>query len=264
MKQIAILSLVLSSLLLFNALCASNAFRTAAAIQDNLPSGTAIATGQYPEGGEIHVVVLSDPGLLTIAFPEPSGPLDKLFSAVTTYVSGAVLYFDSDGITYSKEITPNSNTLMTFMHPLTITNVRMTIDGRGYADDAAHAGYFYSSSPPPTDKLPDGSVVSLGESNPEEINNVVFADPGYQEKPIPSPEGGAVKGIFASVTTYVQDAVLYFDSGGTTYSKLISPNSNTLITFPSPITVSNVKISITDRGYPDDAANVGYFYPPPT
>src|SRR5207302_1800450 len=43
-------------------------------------------------------------------------------------------------------------------------------------------------------------------------------------------------------------------------SQSISPNSNTMIIFTSPLSVSNVRISIQDRGYSDDAGNVGYYY----
>ena len=39
---------------------------------DSLPSGTNVSSGPYPRGGEIHVVVLADPGL-SISFPGPTG-----------------------------------------------------------------------------------------------------------------------------------------------------------------------------------------------
>src|SRR5438132_8889299 len=89
---------------------------------DSLPSGTNVSTGPYPRGGEIHVVELSDPGLLNNSFPDPSGPLYRLFSTVTGGVYGAVLHFDSDGVSYSIDVSPGSNTLMSFSHPIAITN----------------------------------------------------------------------------------------------------------------------------------------------
>jgi hypothetical protein len=116
---------------------------------DSLPPGTSIATGgPYPVGGEIHVVVVSNSGPQTITFSNPSGDVIKLFSSVTNYVSGAVLYFDSGGFTYSQAIVPASNTMLTFSNSLSISNVRVSIANREFPDDAVHVGYFYGSPHP--------------------------------------------------------------------------------------------------------------------
>lgn len=235
------------------------------ATADSLPAGTSVTGGSYPSGGDIHVVVVSNPGAQTISFPDPSGPVEELFSTVTTYVSGAVLYFDYQGSTYSKSISPNSNTLMIFPEPFDISNVRMTIQDRGYPDDAVHAGYFYADEQEQESEeeehgLPDGTDVSTGEPYPDEYTNVWFIDPGPQTKSIPSPENGEVIGIFATVTTYVEGAVLHFEADGGDYSWPIEPNSNTLLTFENEVKVDDVEISIDDRGYSDDQANIGYVY----
>ena len=182
---------------------------------DSLPSGTNVSSGPYPRGGEIHVVVLADPGL-SISFPDPSGPLYRLFSTVTGGVYGAVLHFDSGGVSYSIDVSPNSNTLMSFSHPIAVTNVRVTIQSRGYSDDAVHVGYFYSSLPP-TDYLPSGTSVGAGPE-PSDTHVVVLVNPGPQTISFPNPNGPVSK-LFSTVTTYVQDAVLYFENDGTTFAK---------------------------------------------
>lgn len=234
-----------------------------------LPSGTSVTAGPYPSGGEIHVVVLSDPNKKTINFPDPDGPVESLFSTVTTYVSGAVIYFESDGTAYSKSISPNSNTMMTFSEPLDISDVRITISGRGYSDDAVHAGYFYTDEEDTEESqdeseseyaLPPGTDVDTGEPYPEEFYNVIFSSPGSQTKSFPSPEKGDAIAVWATVTTTVEGAVLHFEADGDDYSWPIEPNSNTLLTFEDEMEVDGVQISIEGRGYSDDQANVGYLY----
>jgi len=256
---------------------------------DNLPAGTNSSFGPYPSSLTVQVIVVSNPGPQTQTFQSPPGPVNKIFTTVTSYVSGAKLYFDSGGTTYSVSVSPNSNALYTFASPLSISNVRMSIDNRGYPDDALHFGYESAQSnpdsdgdgitdasdscpsqtetfngyqdtdgcPDQSDNLPSGASVSTGQQYPGPLNNVIFSNSGPQTKPFPNPSG-PVNSIWATVTTYVQGAVLYFDSGGTTYSKSIGPNSNTLITFSSPISISNVRISIQDRGYSNDQGNVAY------
>lgn len=237
-----------------------------AAIADSLPSGTTITTGPYPSGGDIHVVVLSSPGAQTINFPSPSGPVEKLFSTVTSYVSGAVLYFDIEGTTYSKSISPNSNTLMKFSSPVAIANVRMIVQDRGYPDDAVHAGYFYQTSSQssgqsttPSNSLPSGTTVSTGSYPTDfQIQVVVLSDPNLKTVNFQTPQTSVTK-LFSTVTSYVQGATLYFDSGGTTYSLSISPNSNTIMTFSNALNISKVRMTIMSRGYPDDAVHFGYY-----
>jgi hypothetical protein len=141
---------------------------------DSLPPGTSVTTGPYPEGGEIHVIVVSNLGPQTISFPNPSGDVIKLFSSVTTSVSGAVLYFDSAGITYSQTIAPNSNTMLTFPSSLSISNVRVSIANRGFPDDAVHVGYFYSTPPQAYDPTIHGFSFSNSDFTDFENGKVVI------------------------------------------------------------------------------------------
>lgn len=39
----------------------------------------------------------------------------------------------------------------------------------------------------------------------------------------------------------------------------VTPNTNYLLVFPSPMNLKNIHLSIADRGFPDDATNVVYF-----
>lgn len=224
---------------------------------NQLPSNTSVSTGSYPTLDFVDVVVFSNPGSQTITFSSPTNPVKTLFSTVTTYVNNANLFFTIDGIEYSYNISPNSNTQLTFNNAVVLSNIRLSIDGRGYSDDAGHVGYIYGTVSPPQDYLPAGTSISTGQSNPGIWQNVVFSNPGPQTKTFPNPDG-QLSALWVSVTTYVQSAVLYFDSGGVTYTKNVSPNSNTLLTFANPLDVSNVIISIQDRGYSDDASDIGY------
>lgn len=230
-----------------------------------LPSGADVTTGSYPSGGDIHVVEVSNPGAQTIEFPDPDAMVQSVFSTVTSYVSGAVLYFDSDGVTYSRSISPNSNTLITFSQPLGISSMWMTIQDRGYSNDAVHAGYFYADEEeeqPQVEEsvLPDGTDVSTGQDHPEDIYSMELSNSGPQTASYPDPDSNII-GIWASVTTYVSGAVLHFEVDGQEYYHPIAPNSNTLLEFEDELAVSDVKITVENRGYSNDAANLGYFYP---
>jgi Fibronectin type III domain len=105
--------------------------------------------------------------------------------------------------------------------------------------------------------LPSSTSVYLGQQSPGNANNVVFTNSGPQTQYFSSPSA-QVYGIWTTVSTYVVGTVLYFDSNGNTYSATISPNSNMLISFSSPMSISNVRVSIHDRGYSNDMASVAY------
>lgn len=111
-------------------------------LDGSLPPGTEESTRSFRPTE--HVIVLYDSGAQQLNFPPPVAPVKQVVTTVTTYVSGAVLVFDVGETTYSKDVIPNSNTVLTFPEPLDISNVRMSISGRGYPDDAAHVEYVYS------------------------------------------------------------------------------------------------------------------------
>lgn len=113
--------------------------------------------------------------------------------------------------------------------------------------------------PSPGDKLPTGTIVTSLSPPPEPFYNFIFTDPGPQTHTFADPSG-PVTGIWASVTTNVTGAILYFDIGGVTYSKTIAANSNTLLVFNEAKSVSNVRITIEDREFADDATNVAYIH----
>lgn len=106
-----------------------------------LPDGTIISSMSVPYADEYYVEVLNSGGYKTVLFPDPSFPVKKLVSTVTTYTYDAKLHFTIDGIKYSYPIEPNSNTLLTFQRSEKITNVGVSIGERGFPEDAVHVGY---------------------------------------------------------------------------------------------------------------------------
>jgi len=105
--------------------------------------------------------------------------------------------------------------------------------------------------------LPAGSSIFTGQQSPGNINSALFSNSGPQTKYFSSPSD-QVNGIWTTVSTYVSGAILYFDFNGNTYSTNIYPNSNTLISFSGPTSISNVRVSIQDRGSSNDIVGVAY------
>lgn len=114
-----------------------------------------------------------------------------------------------------------------------------------------------TSIPPLKSNLPYGSLVFLGRSYSGAENSVTFLNSGPQIHFFPNPSL-PINGIWANVSTFVKGAMLYFDSQGITYSTNVNPDSNTWISFPFPLSVSNIRMSILDRLTPVDLASVGY------
>ncbi len=228
-----------------------------------LPGGSLVYTGQQSPSSTT-AVEFTNPGPQTQYFQSPNTGIDGIWANVSTYVNGAVLYFDSQGTTYSLEILPNSNTWIIFDNSMNISNVRINIDDRLYSSDLGHIGYLDLDDVTPSsiNYLPSGSLVYTGQQSPGSLNTVGFTSPGPQTKNFQFPDiVSKVNGIWATVSTYVNGAVLYFDSQGTTYSLEILPNSNTWIVFDSPTTISNTRISIDGRGYSSDIGSVSYVTP---
>lgn len=115
----------------------------------------------------------------------------------------------------------------------------------------------FSSFSPAQNNLPYGTSIFLGRSYPGTINTVTFSNSGPQTQYF-SPPNLPVNGIWANVSTHIRGAVLYFDSNGRTYSTNVNPDSNKWISFPFPMIISNVRMSILDRVNPNDVASVGY------
>ena len=231
--------------------------------QNKLPYGTSVYTGQQSPN-PVDTVLFSNPGPQTQYFQSPNTDIDGIWATVSTYVNGAVLYFDSNDKTYSLEIEPNSNTWISFNSPMNISNVRLNIDGRSYSSDIGSIAYvdLGAVTQSPISKLPYGTSVYTGQQSPGSLNTVVFSDPGPQTKNFQFPNiVSEVNGIWATVSTYVNGAVLYFDSNDKTYSLEIEPNSNTWISFNSPMNISNTRISIDGRGYSGDVGSVSYVTP---
>jgi predicted secreted protein with PEFG-CTERM motif len=231
--------------------------------QNNLPNGALVYTGQQSPQST-NTVVFSNPGPQTQYFQSPNTDIDGIWANVSTYVNGAVLYFDSEGKTYSLEILPNSNTWISFNSSIDVSNVRINIDGRFYSSDIGRIAYvdLGAVTPSSVSQLPNGALVYTGQQSPGSLNTVAFSDLGPQTKNFQFPDiVSEVNGIWANVSTYVNGAVLYFDSEGKTYSLEILPNSNTWISFNGPTTISNTRISIDSRGYSSDIGSVSYVTP---
>jgi len=109
----------------------------------------------------------------------------------------------------------------------------------------------------PQSNLPYGTVVFLGWSYSGTESTVTLSNSGPQIQFFNFPNF-PISGIWTNVSTFVKGSVLYFDSDGQTYFRSVNPDSNTWISFPFPITVSNVRMSILDRVNPSDTASVGY------
>lgn len=110
------------------------------------------------------------------------------------------------------------------------------------------------------DQLPGGTRVLTDQPFAATVYYLGFADAGAQTKPFSDQPTAPVRGIWVTVTTYVKDAILYFTADGKEYSIPVNPNSKTQLTFPSALNITNVSLSILDRGYPDDAGNIEYYY----
>ncbi len=223
----------------------------------NLPPGTSIYLHEQSPGS-FSTVTFSDPGPQAYHFSSPSDKVTGIWATVSTYVSGAVLYFDLNGNTYSMKIDPSSRTLISFSSPMSISNVRMSITDRVYSSDVGSVAYQnIASQPTIINYLPTGTIVNTSQQSPGSLNTVRFSDPGPQTQYFSSPSD-KVTGIWATVSTYVSGAVLYFDLNGNTYSMNIDPSSRTLISFSSPMSISNVRMSIDYRGYSSDVGSVSY------
>jgi predicted secreted protein with PEFG-CTERM motif len=112
--------------------------------QNSLPAGTSFVTGQQAPG-PLYTVQFSNPGPQTQFFSPTGSQVNGIWATVSTYIHGAILYFDSGGVTYSRAIDPNSNTWMSFSIPLTVSNIRMSIQDRGYSNDQASISLILSS-----------------------------------------------------------------------------------------------------------------------
>jgi len=110
------------------------------------------------------------------------------------------------------------------------------------------------------DSLPLGTTVSTDFNNLGDFTyfNSEFTEPGSQTIFFPQ-AAVPLEAISINVTTYVENAVFYFTIDGIEYSMNVTPNTNYLLTFASPLKLKNVHLSISDRGYPDDATNSVYF-----
>ncbi len=237
----------------------TNAFSPPSLI--NLPTGASVYLHEQAPG-PLNTVTFSGSGPQAYHFSSPSDKVTGIWATVSTYVSGAVLYFDSNGKTYSMEIDPSSRTLISFSNPTSISNVRMSITDRVYSSDVGSIAYENIDTLPTIGNyLPTGAIVNTSQQPPGSLNNVRFSDSGPQTKYFSSPSD-KVTGIWATVSTYVSGAVLYFDSNGKTYSMEINPSSRTLISFSNPTSISNVKMSIDYRGYSSDVGSVSYAISP--
>lgn len=118
----------------------------AASQQNYLPAGSSILTGQQSPGN-VNSAVFSNSGPQTKYFSSPSNQVNGIWTTVSTYVNGAILYFDFNGNTYSTNIYPNSNTLISFSGPMSISNVRMSIQDRGSSNDIVGVAYVSSANP---------------------------------------------------------------------------------------------------------------------
>ena len=117
-----------------------------------------------------------------------------------------------------------------------------------------------TSSTPLSSNLPYGSLIFLGRSYSGTENTATFLIPGPQIHFFPNPSL-PINGIWANVSTFVKGAILYFDANGITYSINVNPDSNTWISFPFPLNISNVRMSILDHQTPVDLASVGFIAP---
>ena len=106
----------------------------------------------------------------------------------------------------------------------------------------------------------DASVTYLSSSYGYLVNGRLVSGslpvPGEQD--IFYPDSDSVGNLYATVTTYVTGAQMKYSIGGTNYSCPVGPNSNMMIKFARNVTVRDVKIHISGRGYPQDATSVAY------
>lgn len=113
-----------------------------------LPAGTVVSNNNVIVPDENNVLLFAKEGPQSVSFPEPSGKVTAIVAMVTTYVEGAVLHFNVDGKQYSHSIFPNTNTMISFDKPVTVSEVVISYESRGYPDDQGHVGYFYAPEDP--------------------------------------------------------------------------------------------------------------------
>jgi len=161
-RQTLYLAILALSLSLFNSsLVYAEGYR--------LPEGTVISHMNAPYADEYYVKAFPESYSQTLSFPNPSFPVKKLVTTVTTYTHGATVHFTSDEIKYSYPVEPNSNTLLTFPKPLKISDVSISISSRDYPDDAVHVGYEDEYPTPVLEEMPPmvpkGRAVCVAPNN---------------------------------------------------------------------------------------------------
>ena len=234
---------------------------------DSLPLD-AIVTGTSSVPDEYTGKEFTNPGPQSWNVPDPQSLVNSIWISSATNVQSPVLYFDVAGTTYQATISGSPHMLIVFASPTSVSNVQVHIAGRLSPSDGIGVGYVYDNPPiasPPgvVSPLPSGTTMFTG-THDDELHSWTYRLPGPQIHSYPNPPA-PVYAIYTSVTTYVSDAYLYFDANGNTHSIQVFPNSNIVLNFASPTIISNVKIAISGRGYPDDGGNVSYYTdgPPP-
>ncbi|HET6459069.1 MAG TPA: fibronectin type III domain-containing protein [Nitrosopumilaceae archaeon] len=139
--------------------------------QGNLPAGSSVYLSQ-PSPGNAYNVVFSNSGSQTQSFSSPTDQVNGIWVTASTFVNGAVLYFDSNGNTYSIAISSNSNTLISFSNSMSVSNVRMNIQYRGFSSDTGSVAYLYSNNPQyqPVPDAPQSLIASLNSQNNAQLS----------------------------------------------------------------------------------------------
>ncbi|HEX2013687.1 MAG TPA: hypothetical protein VLA68_00530, partial [Nitrososphaera sp.] len=136
---------------------------------------------------------------------------------------------------------------------------------QGNVEELLKAGIVWATSEtdadPPIDFLPEGTDVTTGSEAPRDSVEVLFSGFGPQSFEFSDPVG-MTQSIFVTATSEVLGATLFFDSDGEHYSYNVQPDSNTLLTFPAELNVTDVRVSIlssvdSDSGI-EPTATVGF------
>jgi hypothetical protein len=112
--------------------------------QYTIPEGASIVYSTPPDR-HYCAGTFEGPGAQTVTFSQPAGEIGGIWVSATTNVKGAVLLFDSGGITYSMNIAPNVYATVVFSEPLLIQNIRMLIQDAD-SNDGAGIGYLGTSA----------------------------------------------------------------------------------------------------------------------
>ena len=150
--------------------------------QSNLPNGASVYTSQQSPG-PLYSVAFSNSGPQTQYFTIPNIQVNGIWATVSTYVSGAVLYFDSNGRTYSMDIYPNSHTWISFSNPMSVSNVRMSIDDRVYSSDVGSISYVGSDDTPRSQSVPNAPRTLYASLNSKDTVELSWTVPLSGGKP---------------------------------------------------------------------------------